>query len=47
MLAYLHIHMGHEHCKIGQVGAGAGGVRPVGAQQAAVLRRPVTIHGFL
>lgn len=39
--------MGHEDCKIGEVGAGACGVRPVGAQQAAVLRGPVTGHGSL
>lgn len=44
---YLDVHMGHEHCEIGQMGAGACGVRPVGAQQAAVLRRPVTGHGPL
>lgn len=29
------------------MGAGACGVCPVGAEQAAVLRRPVTSHGFL
>lgn len=45
--AHLDIHVGHEDCKIGEVGAGACGVRPVGAQQAAVLRGPVTGHGSL
>lgn len=39
--------MGHEDGKIGQMGARACGVRPVGAEQAAVLHRPVTSHGSL
>lgn len=39
--------MGHEHGKVGQVRARAGGVGPVGGQQAAVLRGPVAGHGLL
>lgn len=38
--------MGHEHGKVGQVRARARGVRPVGGQQAAVLRGPVAGHGL-
>lgn len=44
---YLDIHVGHEDGEVGEVSAGARGVRPVGAQQAAVLRRPVAAHCFL
>lgn len=44
---YLDIHVGHEDGKIGEMSAGARGVRPVGAQQAAVLRGPVAGHGSL
>lgn len=44
---YLDVHMRHEHGEVGEVRAGAGGVRPVGAQQATVLRGPVARHGFL
>lgn len=29
--AYLDVHMGHEDCKIGEMGTGACGVCPVGA----------------
>lgn len=47
MAAYLDVHVCHEHCEVGEVRAGAGGVRPIGAQQTAVLRGPVTRHGFL
>lgn len=39
--------MGHKDSKIGEMGTGARGVCPVGAEQAAVLRRPVTSHGSL
>lgn len=39
--------MSHEDGKIGQMGAGARGVSPVGAQQATVLCGPVTGHGSL
>lgn len=42
--AYLDIHMSHQDSKIGQMGAGACGVRPVGAEQAAVLRGPEAGH---
>lgn len=44
---YLDVNVGHEDGEIGEMSAGARGVRPVGAQQAAVLRRPVTGHGSL
>lgn len=43
-VSYLDVHVGHEDGEIGEVGAGAGGVRPVVAQQAAVLRGPVAGH---
>lgn len=45
--SYLDVHMRHEHGEVGEVRAGAGGVRPVGAQQATVLHGPVARHGFL
>lgn len=44
---YLDIHVSHQDGKIGKMSAGACGVCPVGAQQAAVLRGPVTGHGSL
>lgn len=44
---YLDIHVCHQNSKIGEVGAGAGGVSPVSAQQTAVLRGPVAGHCFL
>lgn len=46
-LAYLDIHVGHEDGKVGEVGARARGVRPVGAEQAAVLRGPEARHASL
>ena len=39
--------MSHEDGEVGQMGAGARGVGPVGAQQAAVLRGPDAGHGSL
>lgn len=39
--------MGHQDCKVGEMSTRTCGVCPVGAQQAAVLRRPVTDHGAL
>lgn len=45
--AYLDIDVGHEDGKVGEVGAGARGVGPVGDQQTAVLGGPVTRHGSL
>lgn len=45
--AYLDVYVCHEHGEVGEVRAGAGGVRPIGAQQTAVLRGPVARHGFL
>lgn len=44
---YLHVHMSHEHSKVGQVCAGAGGVCSVGSQQPAVLRGPEARHTAL
>lgn len=44
---YLDVHMRHEHGEVGEVCAGASGVRPVGAQQATVQCGPVARHGFL
>lgn len=44
---YRHVHMSHEHSKVGQVCAGAGGVRSVGSQQPAVLRGPEARHTAL
>uniref|UniRef100_A0A3P8TW75 Uncharacterized protein n=1 Tax=Amphiprion percula TaxID=161767 RepID=A0A3P8TW75_AMPPE len=38
MNAYLDLHVGHEHCKAGEVGAGAAGVCAIGSQQTTVLR---------
>ena len=37
----------HEHRKVGEVAAGAGGVRAVGVQQPAALGRPLARHGAL
>ena len=37
----------HEHGEVGEVAAGAGGVRAVGVQQPAALRRPLARHGAL
>lgn len=39
--------MGHENSKVGQVRAGAGGVRAVGSEETAVLRRPEARHAAL
>ena len=44
---YLDLDVGHEHGEVGEVGAGACGVRAVGGQQAAVLRGPHPRHGAL
>lgn len=44
---YLDLHVSHEDCKVSQVGTRARGVSPVGAQQPAILRRPVPRHGPL
>lgn len=44
---YLHVHVSHEHSEVGEVCAGAGGVRSVGSQQPAVLRRPEARHTAL
>lgn len=45
--SYLDIDMGHEHSKVGQVCAGTGGVRAVGSEETAVLRRPEARHAAL
>lgn len=45
--AYLDLHMGHEHCKAGEVCAGAAGVCAIGGQQTTVLCRPESRHGAL
>lgn len=45
--AYLHLHVGHEHCEAGEVCAGASGVCAIGAQQTTVLGRPESRHGAL
>lgn len=37
--------MGHEHCKAGEVCAGAAGVCAIRCQQTTVLRRPESRHG--
>ena len=37
----------HEHGEVGEVAAGAGGVRAVGVQQPAALGRPLPRHGAL
>lgn len=42
--SYLDVDVGHEHSKVGQVCAGAGGVRAVGGEETAVLRRPEARH---
>lgn len=39
--------MSHEHCKAGEVGAGAAGVCAIGGEQSAVLRGPESRHGAL
>lgn len=39
--------MGHEHCKAGEVCAGAAGVCAIGGQQTTVLGRPESRHGAL
>ncbi len=44
---YLHVHVSHEHSEVSEVCAGAGGVRSVGSQQPAVLRRPEARHTAL
>lgn len=41
-MSYLNINMSHQNCKVGEMGARACGVRPIGAKQTAILRRPVT-----
>lgn len=45
--SYLDVDVGHEHSKVGQVCAGAGGVRAVGSQETAVLRGPEARHAAL
>lgn len=45
--SYLDVDVGHEHSKVGQVRAGAGGVRAVGSEKTAVLRRPEARHAAL
>lgn len=37
----------HEDGEVSEVAAGAGGVCPVGVQQPAALRRPLSSHGAL
>ena len=44
---YIGLVAGHEHRKVGEVAAGAGGVRAVGVQQPAALGRPLARHGAL
>lgn len=44
---YLHVHMSHEHSKVGQVCAGAGGVCSVSSEQPTVLRGPEAHHTAL
>lgn len=39
--------MSHEHSEVGEMCAGAGGVRAVCVPQPAVLRGPVARHGAL
>lgn len=47
--AFTHVGLvvSHEHGEVGQVAAGAGGVRVVGVQQPAAQRRPLARHGAL
>uniref|UniRef100_A0A3Q1EE44 Uncharacterized protein n=1 Tax=Acanthochromis polyacanthus TaxID=80966 RepID=A0A3Q1EE44_9TELE len=45
MNAYLDLHVGHEHCKAGEVGAGAAGVCAIGSQQTTVLCLTVKTTG--
>ncbi len=39
--------MVHEHGEVGQMRAGAGGVRVVAVQTSAAMRRPLTRHRAL
>lgn len=47
LFTYIRLVVSHEHGKVGEVAAGAGGVCVVGVQQLAALRRPLACHGAL
>lgn len=47
LFTHIGLVVSHEHGKVGEVAAGAGGVCVVGVQQPAALRRPLACHGAL
>lgn len=47
LFPYIHLVVSHKHGEVGEVAAGACGVRAVGVQQPAALRRPLPRHGAL
>lgn len=47
LFTYIGLMVSHEHGKIGEVAAGAGGVCVVSIQQPAALGRPLARHGAL
>ena len=47
LFTHIGLVVSHEHGEVGEVAAGAGGVRVVGVQQPAALRGPLACHGAL
>lgn len=47
LFTYIGLVVSHEHGEVGEVAAGAGGVRAVRVQQPAAQRRPLACHGAL
>lgn len=47
LFTHIGLAVSHEHGEVGEVAARAGGVRAVGVQQPAALRRPLARHGAL